>query len=438
MNPASRISDSPKTPREFSIYVIRELRGHGYEAYWAGGCVRDLLRGQNPQDYDVATSARPDQVRQVFGAERTLAVGESFGVMLVRGPRSAGTVEVATFRKDLEYEDGRRPSGVVYCGAQEDALRRDFTINGMFYDPLTETVLDYVNGQQDLAARIVRAIGDPHLRFSEDKLRLLRAARFAALLEFDLEPATAAAARAMHQQIVVVSAERIAQELRKMLAAPHRSGAVALLRELELLKPILPELEDLLTRLPESYWYDLLQALRLLSLNSFTAAMAVLLSDIPAPHGAPSRKGSVHSICQRLKLSNAEHQEILWTIQNRSLLHSPSTRPLAEVKLLLQSPYFETLFAAEQAWTLAQNRDTSDLDWWSEFRRTRSPEQINPPLLLTGDDLIGLGWQPGRELGWLLKELRTAQLNELIQSREEALALLERLRLRYSSGGAGH
>src|SRR5690242_3802729 len=202
------------TERDFAIAVVRQLREAGHEALWAGGCVRDELLGLTPQDYDVATSARPDEVRLLF--RRTIAVGMSFGVVEVLGPRSpAGPlkVQVATFRSDVSYSDGRHPDAVVYSSAREDALRRDFTINGMFFDPLAGQLLDYVGGQEDLRGRVLRAIGDPRSRFTEDKLRMLRAVRFATRFELALDPGTAEAVREMAPQIGVVSAERIAEEL---------------------------------------------------------------------------------------------------------------------------------------------------------------------------------------------------------------------------------
>ena len=231
------------TEREFAVSVVRRLREAGHEALWAGGCVRDELLGLVPGDYDVATSARPEEVSGLF--RRTVAVGVSFGVVQVLGPRTeAGplSVEVATFRADAGYSDGRHPDAVVFSSAREDALRRDFTINGMFFDPLENQLIDYVGGQEDLNKKLLRAIGDPAVRFAEDKLRLLRAARIATRFDLTIEARTAAAIRSMAGQILVVSAERIADELRKLLVSPHRARGVNLLLELGLAAAILPEL----------------------------------------------------------------------------------------------------------------------------------------------------------------------------------------------------
>ena len=229
--------------RDFAVHVVSRLRDAGYEALWAGGCVRDLLLNRIPGDYDIATSAHPETVRQVFGKRRTLAIGASFGVIVVLPEKkSAGQIEVATFRSDGQYIDGRRPDSVIFSSAEEDAQRRDFTVNGMFYDPIDERVIDYVGGEQDLSKRVVRAIGDPVARMTEDKLRMLRAVRFTSTLGFELETETANAIRGMADQLPAVSAERIAQELRKMLTGPDPARAIQLADDVELLKAFLPEL----------------------------------------------------------------------------------------------------------------------------------------------------------------------------------------------------
>ena len=223
--------------------MVRRLREANHEALWAGGCVRDELLGLTPKDYDVATSARPEEVRKLF--RRTIAVGMSFGVVDVIGPRHDHghlTIEVATFRSDVSYSDGRHPDAVVFSSAREDALRRDFTINGMFYDPLDDRLIDYVGGQDDLRAGVLRAIGDPRQRFDEDKLRMLRAVRMATRFGLAFDPATEAAVKALAGEIRVVSAERIADELRKMLADPRRARGMSLFFELGLAAVVLPEL----------------------------------------------------------------------------------------------------------------------------------------------------------------------------------------------------
>src|SRR6478609_9961704 len=224
------------TEREFAIDVVRRLRAAGFEALWAGGCVRDELLGLPPRDYDVATSAKPDQIRDLFGHRRTLPIGASFGVITVLGPRAAGQIEVATFRTDATYSDGRHPDSVTFTTAEHDAQRRDFTINGLFYDPVAKQVVDYVGGQQDLKDHILRAIGDPRLRLSEDKLRMLRAVRFAAAFNFTVDPDTLLAIQKLAPEINSVSAERVGSEIRRMLVDPNRAIALSLLGETNLLR----------------------------------------------------------------------------------------------------------------------------------------------------------------------------------------------------------
>src|SRR5262245_25661116 len=212
------------TQRDFALQVVRQLQEAGHPALWAGGCVRDEVLGRTPKDYDIATSATPDQVRKLF--RRTVAVGASFGVVEVLGPRGQGAplmVQVATFRTDVGYSDGRHPDEVVFASAREDAERRDFTINGMFFDPIKGEFLDFVSGRADLERKVLRAIGDPRVRFREDKLRLLRAVRMATRFDLAIDADTEAAVREMAAQITVVSAERIAEELRQMLVHPRRA-----------------------------------------------------------------------------------------------------------------------------------------------------------------------------------------------------------------------
>jgi poly(A) polymerase len=219
----------PSQARDFALDIVRRLRQAGFQALWAGGCVRDQLLNLPPKDYDVATDATPEQIRSIFGRRRTLAIGQSFGVIVVLGPKSAGQVDVATFRQDAAYSDGRHPDSVTFSSAPEDAERRDFTINGLFYDPLAEQVIDYVGGQQDIERRLIRAIGDPFQRFAEDKLRMLRAVRFATVFGFQIEAATLDAIRQLSRQLVIVSAERIAAELRRILQAAWAAAGIELL-----------------------------------------------------------------------------------------------------------------------------------------------------------------------------------------------------------------
>jgi len=327
----------PEAQKKFAVQVVQRLQRAGHEAYWAGGCVRDLLLGRAPKDYDVATSATPSEIRNLFGYRRTLAIGAAFGVITVRGPKGAGNIEVATFRQDLAYSDGRHPDAVVFSSAAEDARRRDFTINGLFYDPLAEQVLDFVGGQEDLKAGLIRAIGQPEQRFAEDKLRMLRAVRFAAGFDFTIEPATFAAIRQMASQITVVSAERIAEEMRRMLTGPKRVRAVNLLLETGLAAAVLPEIVVSDTaardRLQQS-----LETLGRLDQPSFPLALAALLHKLVDADAACA-------VARRWKLSNAESDRCCWLIAHCQTLHNAHTMPWSALQPLLVSPGIEELLA---------------------------------------------------------------------------------------------
>lgn len=416
---------SSDTHREFAVEVVRRLTEGGYTAYWAGGCVRDLVRGESPQDYDVATDATPDGVRNVFGRRRTLAVGESFGVIIVRGPAGLPPVEVATFRAEGPYKDGRRPESVVFCTAEEDARRRDFTINGMFYDPLKEELHDFVGGRVDLEKRVIRAIGDPFARMQEDKLRLLRAVRFAGVLDFDVEKQTAGAVRRMATQVRVVSVERITQELKKMLLHPRRKRCMALCRELGLMEAILPELAS--TPGADST----LEILDRLQEPSFALAMAALFRELaggesPARRSPPA-EGSVHAICLRLKLSNQDTSDILWLHAHQSELDRAPAMSKAELKVLLANRLFPNLVKLAAAIAGVEGRDDSGIRFASERADQWSEQEINPEPLLDGNDLIGMGIRQGPRLKQLLSSVREAQLNDKIRTSEEARALVHRM-----------
>ncbi len=428
-------------PREFAVEIVRKLRVAGHTALLAGGCVRDLLLGREPKDYDVATTARPEQVRELFGHRRTLAVGASFGVIVVTGPREAGHVEVATFRTEGPYQDGRRPESVAFCTPEEDAQRRDFTINGMFYDPIDARVLDFVGGEADLAARVLRAIGDPHERVREDKLRMLRAVRFAATLDFALDEVTAAAVREMADEIVVVSQERIAQELRRMLVDPHRRRAVDLCADVRLLSVILPELSELAESLlsggreppgsstvggeteePGGLHPPLrkrkdeltLAMLTLLEQPSFELAFATLLHSLPA-------RPVVYDICRRLRLSNDETDRIEWLVAHQDDLADAPTQTLARLKRTLAHPYRDDLIALLRVKRLARAAEMQPVLFCDEYLARTPPSVIDPPPLITGDDLKSLGLKPGPGFKTLLDAIRDAQLNGEIATHEQAL-----------------
>jgi tRNA nucleotidyltransferase/poly(A) polymerase len=409
---------SADAQRRFATELIHRLRGAGFEAYWAGGCVRDQLLARTPKDYDVATDARPEQVRELFGHRRTLALGAAFGVIAVLGPKDAGQIEVATFRRDAGYSDGRRPDYVTYSSAAEDAARRDFTINGLFYDPLDHRVLDFVGGQEDLARRLIRAIGDPYQRFQEDKLRLLRAVRFAATFEFDVEPRTLEAVSRMAGEITVVSAERIAAEMERMLVDRHRVRAVRLLLQTGLAKAVVPEIVPA-SPTQQGPMDATLAVLDRLGEPSFPLALAALLHrwvDAAAAAG----------VCQRWRLSNRQTARTAWLVEHQAALREPRSLRRSQLQPLLVSEGIDDLLALEEAASLAAGRDTSHLSWCRSLL-AQPPEVLDPPPLLTGDDLLRHGIPPGPAYRLLLQRIREAQLDGEIRTREEALDLADRL-----------
>jgi poly(A) polymerase len=432
--------------RSFALDVVRTLRGAGYQALFAGGCVRDELLGLTPNDYDIATDATPDQVRPLF--RRTIEIGASFGVVEVIGPRVGGehlTTEVATFRTESSYSDGRRPDSVRFSTPEEDAARRDFTINGMFLDPLAGQVIDYVGGQADLHARTLRAIGDARARFAEDKLRLLRAVRVAARFDLTIEPATATAIRGMARQVTVVSAERIADELRKMLVHSARARALALLMDFGLVDPLLPEVTAMCgvpQGLPDAPQGDLWQhtlavVAKLKPDVSFTLAMAALLHDIGKPRtlGRTPDRWTFHGhehvgqrladeIGRRLRLSNYDRERIAWLVEKHQFLcDAPRMRP-SKLKTTLAHPGARELLDLHRADAEAWGNSTAHIEFCEARLREWPPEALDPPPLVTGDDLIAAGLAPGKRFKELLDAVREAQLDGTVHTKEEALALL--------------
>ena len=413
------------TDREFAIDVVRRLREAGYQALWAGGCVRDELLGLEPADYDVATSARPEAVLRAFS--HTVAVGESFGVVEVIGPRrpdhSFPKVQVATFRSDGAYIDGRRPESVVFSTAAEDAQRRDFTINGMFFDPLEGRVIDHVGGQADLKAGVLRAIGDPRARFREDKLRLLRAVRMAARFDFPIEPGTAAAVREMAPEIRVVSAERIAEELRKMLVHRNRAWAVRQMAELGLLPHVLPEVAP-----TGDVWQHTLKVLEVLAGPrwpgpgpvSFPLAFAALL------HAAGRRTAGAAG--RRLKLSNAEIDRTVWLVERHRYLCDAPTNRASRLKPILVHPGIGELLALHRADAVAGGRSVDHVEFCERMLREHTRDELDPPPLLTGDDLLALGWERGPLFKKVLDAVREAQLDGTIMNNDDAIRLAEATR----------
>ena len=449
----------PSPAFQAAEHIVRTLRDLGYQAYFAGGCVRDLLLGITPKDYDVTTSARPSLVLDLF--PQTFAVGAHFGVVLVRHTIDNQTIltEVATFRSDGAYLDGRHPSEVTFADhPQEDVLRRDFTINGMLLDPLQLTttwppppealnnaLLDYVHGREDLDAQILRAIGDPILRFTEDKLRMLRAVRFAARFGYTLHPETAAAIRRLAPQITQVSRERVRDELTRMLTEGHARRAFELLDETRLLPEVLPEIDRLRgVEQPPQYhpegdvWVHTLLLLEKLPANcSPTLAWGALLHDVGKPatfHRAPDRirfHGHVEvgvkiaaEICRRLRFSNDETAQILALVENHMRFGDVRRMKPSTLKRFFRLPHFEQHLELHRIDCLSSHGDLSLYDYAREQFHALPPEEVRPALLVTGRDLIEAGYRPGPEFRHLLALVEDAQLEGRIHSREEGLALL--------------
>lgn len=412
-------SADPARAREFAAEIVRRLQRAGFETFWAGGCVRDELLGRTPADYDVATAAKPEDVRNLFGRRRTLAVGAAFGVITVLGPSNAGQVEVATFRADAPYTDGRHPAGVTFCSAREDAARRDFTINGLFLDPVSGAIHDFVGGRADLAAGVVRAIGVPAMRFGEDHLRMLRAVRFAAFFGFALERETREAIERMAHLVVSVSPERIAAELRAMVSRTGRGRALELLEETGLAREVLPEIAPA-TAAARPHW---LQAARVVAacdepdLPMALAALAADLGDDPTAR-----------ISSRLRLATREGRASEWlreAVRNLEADPVPTLRPWSQVQPLVAHERGRALADLLRARAAAGRGDAAAAAWFTA-QVNRPRVEIDPPPLVTGDDLLRAGIAPGPPIGAALARIRTLQLDGAIATPAEALAEVAR------------
>lgn len=428
------------TVSSLAIEIIRVLRNRRHKAYFVGGCVRDRLLGGNPKDYDIATNAHPDEVLRYFpNAEK---VGAHFGVVLVRGGPGVH-VEVATFRSDHSYSDGRRPDRVEFeTDPRQDVLRRDFTINALLEDPLTGEIFDYVGGRQDLRERIVRAIGDPVRRFGEDHLRMLRAVRFAARLGFEIEEQTLGAIRQLAPLIHSIAAERIRDELVRILTEGGARRGFELLDDSGLLAEILPEVKAMqgVAQPPQFHpegdvWTHTLLMLDQLERPSPALAMGVLLHDVGKPPTFRVAErirfdGHVEAgveiggrILERLKFSRGDSDRILALISNHMRFKDVQEMRDSTLKRFLRLPHFDEHLELNRLDCLSSN---GRLDSWEFMNRklaTLPAEEVRPPRLLTGRDLIAEGFQPGPAFGKALEEVETAQLEGQIRTREEALKI---------------
>jgi poly(A) polymerase len=420
--------------------IVRRLRDAGHTAYFAGGCVRDRLLGRTPQDYDVATSAPPETVRTLF--QRTVPVGMQFGVVLVL--LGDERVEVATFRADDAYVDGRRPTTVHFGTPEDDAQRRDFTINAMFWDPLTDEIIDFVGGRADLRAGVIRAIGDARARIGEDRLRMLRAVRLAARFGFAIEPATSAAIVEAAPTVIDMAAERIGDEIVKIATEGRARRGFELLNETTLLDVVLPEVAAMrgVAQPPDYHpegdvWTHTLLLLEQLPAGvAETLALGALLHDVAKPRCAQVRDGRITfwqhdvrgeemavAICQRLRRSRETWERVAYLVRNHlRLVQAPAMR-LATLKRLLAEEGFDELLALVRIDTMASNRDLQYVEF-CERKRDELRQSVRPARLLGGADLLALGYPRGPLIGRILHAVEDAQLEGEVSTREQALALV--------------
>jgi poly(A) polymerase len=432
----------PNAARDEATAIVARLRAAGHQAYFVGGCVRDLVLGRAPKDFDIATSATPNQVLNLF--DKTFSVGAHFGVVLVCTGEI--TTEVATFRSDGAYSDGRHPDAVRFSTTpEEDVKRRDFTINGMMMDPVNESVLDLVGGLQDLDARLIRAIGDPSERFTEDKLRMLRAVRFAARFNFDLEQATAKAIERLAPAVNQVSSERVRDELTRMLTEGHARRAFEMLDATGLLAQVLPEVVKMQgVKQPPQYhpegdvWVHTLILLDGLAAGAPVAlAWGALLHDIGKPatfRVAPDRirfDGHVETgvriaeeICKRLRFPNHETEQIVSLIANHMRFADVRKMKESTLKRFFRLQSFDQHLALHRLDCLASHGSLELYDFARQRFETLPQEEVRPRLLLNGKDLIEAGYHPGPQFSQMLAAAEDAQLEGAIHTREEALALV--------------
>ena len=433
-------SSMEKTARE----IAARLRENDYIAYFAGGCVRDMVRGLTPKDYDIATDARPEAVQKLF--PRTYAVGAHFGVIIVL--ENGFQFEVATFRSDEGYIDGRHPSAVRFSSPEEDAKRRDFTINGMFYDPVAEEVIDFVGGRADIAAKLVRAIGDPAERLAEDRLRMLRAVRFATVLNYKIDNGTWKALVANAPSVNQISAERIRDELVRVLTSPNRVRGWDLLDSSGLMRVILPEIDAMKGCLQPEQFHpegDVFQHTRLMlqflpEKVSVPLVFSVVLHDVAKPRTATvdetgrirfsghDRLGAemTEEIMRRLRFSGAEIEATVEMVRQHMVFKDVPKMRVAKLKRFMARPTFEDELELHRVDCEGSHRMLDNYEFLLRKREEFANEPIIPLPLVRGDDLIALGLKPGPKFGEILEAAETQQLEGKLRTREEALEWVKR------------
>ena len=474
---------TPDLPRAVAREIVERLQLAGFAAFWVGGCVRDFLLGREPQDFDIVTDAKPEQVEKLF--KRTVAVGRKFGVMVV--VENKQQFQVATFRAEADYQDGRRPEKIIFANAEADALRRDFTVNGLFYDPLTKKIHDWVGGEKDLRAKTIRTIGSPEERFGEDHLRMLRAVRFAAQLNFEIEPQTFAAIQLFAPKIKLISAERVRDELLKLFAPPQAeringlmdewiggksahgdarstqksnnpaiqqsnspaARGLVLLRDSGLLEHILPELaatiacEQSPDFHPEGSVFNhiCLMLEKLPAGANESLPWAVLLHDIAKPVTAErdAATGKIHfyghektgadmaeKILQRLRFPNKQMEEIVACVRHHMQFKDVKQMRKATLRRLLLRETFPLELELHRLDCLGSSGDLEHYNYLVEQAEELKHQPTIRPPLLTGNDLIALGVEPGPKLGELLAEIRELQLADELQTPDEAKAWMKK------------
>jgi poly(A) polymerase len=424
---------------EKALGIVRRLQDAGFAAFWVGGCVRDLLLGRTPGDYDIVTSALPEQIESLF--RRTLPVGRKFGVMVVVKDRQP--FQVATFRAEADYQDGRRPGRVVFGDAMADARRRDFTVNGLFYDPVRRELHDWVAGAADLRARVIRTIGVPAERFAEDHLRLLRAVRFAAQLGFTLEAATFDAIRAHAPKIKAISAERIREELVKLLHPPHAARGLELLRQSGLLEHVLPEIAATVTCKQSPDFHPegtVFNHIRLMLQHLPEDAdpclpWAVLLHDVAKPvtaSGEPAT-GSIHfygheklgadmaeAILGRLRFPRKQIEAVAHAVRYHMQFKDAMQMRKSTLRRLLMRPTFPLELQLHRLDCVGSHARLDVYDFLvAQAQELEQQPEVRPPLL-TGEDLMALGMKPGPAMGALLAEIREKQLQDELKTKAQA------------------
>lgn len=436
--------------KQNAIDIVKTLQEHGYKAFFAGGCVRDMVMGKESEDYDIATSALPEDIMKLF--ERTIPVGVQFGVVIV--VKDGHNFEVATFRTEGSYTDGRHPDYVAFSTPEADVKRRDFTINGLLYDPLKNEILDYVGGQEDISRGIIRTIGNPVERFTEDKLRMMRAARFACRFNFPIHEDTRQAIIQLAKNIHVISAERIREELEKILTGTNPHIGIKLLDELCLLQEILPEVSSMKgVRQPENFHpegdvfvHTLLCLSKLapvpehgMERPSWTLAMGVLLHDIGKTitfEELDRIRFNLHEkvgadmaarICDRLKTSNAEKDRIVWLVLKHLYFKDAQKMRLSKLKRLLGEEGYPELAELCRIDALASSGDLSDYHFCREMFSKLSHEEVKPKPLITGHDLIGMGLKPGPVFKDILMKIEDEQLEGNLKTKEEAIEMAKSL-----------